>query len=72
MNAKLNGASYIVLFIIGMLKSIHCVGMCGGIMISQSISKKDESKTEATNKTVSNIVSGIEINKSEISNKVKF
>lgn len=48
MNAKLNGASYIVLFIIGMLTSIHCVGMCGGIMISQSISKKNESKFQAT------------------------
>lgn len=47
MNAKLNGASYIVLFIIGMLTSIHCVGMCGGIMLSQSISKKDESKLQA-------------------------
>jgi len=42
MNAKLNGASYIVLFIIGMLTSIHCAGMCGGIMLSQSISKKQE------------------------------
>ena len=47
MNAKLNGASYIVLFIIGMLTSIHCVGMCGGIMLSQSISNKDISKLQA-------------------------
>ena len=36
----------------------------------QSSSK--ESKSEATNKATTNIVSGIEINKSEISNKVKF
>lgn len=42
MNAKLNGASYIVLFIIGMLTSIHCVGMCGGIMLSQSVSKREK------------------------------
>lgn len=47
MNAKLNGASYIILFIIGMLTSIHCVGMCGGIMLSQSIVKKDTSKVQA-------------------------
>lgn len=47
MNAKLNGASYIVLFIIGILTSIHCVGMCGGIMLSQSISKKGMSKFQA-------------------------
>ncbi|MEG1254345.1 sulfite exporter TauE/SafE family protein [Clostridium sp.] len=29
--------SYIALFVIGVLTSIHCVGMCGGIMMSQSI-----------------------------------
>jgi plastocyanin domain-containing protein/sulfite exporter TauE/SafE/copper chaperone CopZ len=39
MNEKLNGASYTVLFIVGMLTSIHCVGMCGGIMLTQSVSK---------------------------------
>jgi plastocyanin domain-containing protein/sulfite exporter TauE/SafE/copper chaperone CopZ len=39
MNEKLNGASYTVLFIVGMLTSIHCVGMCGGIMLTQSLSK---------------------------------
>jgi sulfite exporter TauE/SafE/plastocyanin domain-containing protein/copper chaperone CopZ len=47
MNEKLNGASYFVLFIVGMLTSIHCVGMCGGIMLSQSISKENTSKFEA-------------------------
>lgn len=31
-----------------------------------------ENKSEATNKAITNIVAGIEINKSEISNKVKF
>ena len=39
MSAKLNNASYAVLFIVGMLTSIHCVGMCGGIMLTQSLSK---------------------------------
>src|SRR5471030_1838662 len=39
MSAKLNNASYMVLFIVGMLTSIHCVGMCGGIMLTQSLSK---------------------------------
>jgi sulfite exporter TauE/SafE/plastocyanin domain-containing protein/copper chaperone CopZ len=47
MNEKLNGASYFVLFVVGMLTSIHCVGMCGGIMLSQSISKDNTSKFEA-------------------------
>ncbi|MEG0306740.1 MAG: sulfite exporter TauE/SafE family protein [Clostridium sp.] len=31
--------SYFVLFGIGILTSIHCVGMCGGIMMSQSITQ---------------------------------
>lgn len=39
MSAKLNNASYMVLFVIGVLTSIHCVGMCGGIMLTQSLSK---------------------------------
>jgi sulfite exporter TauE/SafE/plastocyanin domain-containing protein/copper chaperone CopZ len=47
MNERLNGASYFVLFVVGMLTSIHCVGMCGGIMLSQSISKDNTSKFEA-------------------------
>lgn len=41
MSAQLNNASYFVLFIVGMLTSIHCVGMCGGIMLTQSISKNN-------------------------------
>ena len=39
---------------------------------NNSSSGNKESKSEATNKATTNIVSGIEINKSEISNKVKF
>lgn len=39
MSAKLNNASYMVLFVVGILTSIHCVGMCGGIMLTQSLSK---------------------------------
>lgn len=29
--------SFVALFVIGLLTSLHCVGMCGGIMMSQSI-----------------------------------
>ena len=47
MEAKLNNASYAVLFIVGILTSIHCVGMCGGIMLSQSLSKESTNKFEA-------------------------
>lgn len=47
MNSKLQNASYAVLFAAGVLTSIHCVGMCGGIMLSQSISNNSSNKFEA-------------------------
>lgn len=47
MEEKLSNASYAVLFVVGVLTSIHCVGMCGGIMLSQSLSKESKSKFEA-------------------------
>lgn len=46
MSDKLTNASYFVLFLVGMLTSIHCIGMCGGIMLSQSISKDDGIKNK--------------------------
>ena len=47
MNSKLSGATYFVLFIVGVLTSIHCVGMCGGIMLSQSINKDSKNKFDS-------------------------
>ncbi|WP_097025705.1 sulfite exporter TauE/SafE family protein [Clostridium peptidivorans] len=47
MESKLTNASYAVLFAVGVLTSIHCVGMCGGIMLSQSLSKESKNKFEA-------------------------
>lgn len=47
MEDKLSNASYAVLFIVGVLTSIHCVGMCGGIMLSQTLSKESTNKFEA-------------------------
>ncbi|MCB2294020.1 sulfite exporter TauE/SafE family protein [Clostridium algoriphilum] len=47
MTSRLNGATYFVLFIVGVLTSIHCVGMCGGIMLSQSISKDNKNKFDS-------------------------
>lgn len=46
MESKLSTASYAFLFIVGIFTSIHCVGMCGGIMISQSLSFAKESKSK--------------------------
>ena len=47
MESTLSSASYFVLFVVGLLTSIHCVGMCGGIMLSQSIAQESKSKLEA-------------------------
>ena len=41
LNSKVNFA---MLFVIGMLSSLHCVGMCGGIMMSQSITISKSTK----------------------------
>ena len=38
--------SYGILFMIGVFSSLHCVGMCGGIMLSQSITIENNSKFE--------------------------
>jgi len=47
MEEKLNAGSYAVIFMVGVLTSIHCVGMCGGIMLSQSLGKESQSKFDA-------------------------
>ena len=39
------GMGYGMLFIIGLITSVHCVAMCGGIGLSQSILKKGDEKT---------------------------
>ena len=36
--------SYGILFMIGVFSSLHCVRMCGGIMLSQSITIENNSK----------------------------
>jgi len=48
MSSKLKGeVTYFVLFMIGLFTSLHCVGMCGGIMLSQSISNEVNGKFES-------------------------
>jgi sulfite exporter TauE/SafE/copper chaperone CopZ len=37
------GMSYGMLFIIGLLTSVHCLAMCGGICLTQCIGRQDES-----------------------------
>lgn len=33
--------SFVVLFTIGLISSLHCTGMCGGLMLSQSLSTQE-------------------------------
>jgi sulfite exporter TauE/SafE/plastocyanin domain-containing protein/copper chaperone CopZ len=47
MESKLANASFLVLFVVGVFTSLHCVGMCGGIMLSQSIGTESKSKFQA-------------------------
>lgn len=48
MSSKLKGeVTYFVLFVIGLFTSLHCVGMCGGIMLSQSISNEVKGKFQS-------------------------
>ncbi|MBC2580408.1 sulfite exporter TauE/SafE family protein [Clostridium sp. DJ247] len=42
-----NNTSYALLFAFGVLTSFHCIGMCGGIAISQCV-KKNELESENT------------------------
>ena len=48
MSSKLKGeVTYFVLFIIGIFTSFHCIGMCGGIMLSQSLSNSTNHKAQS-------------------------
>lgn len=38
-----SGMSYTLIFLIGLATSFHCIGMCGGIMLSQSFSNNKQS-----------------------------
>ena len=40
------GMNYGMLFVIGLVTSVHCVAMCGGINLSQTLKKKKEEKEE--------------------------
>ena len=44
MDDQLQNASYAVLFTVGLITSLHCVGMCGGIMLSQTIGNESRSR----------------------------
>lgn len=45
------GASYGLLFIFGILTSFHCLAMCGGIAISQSVGRKQNKDKDSQTKT---------------------
>lgn len=42
MDARLkDNVSYIMLFVIGLFTSLHCIGMCGGLLLSQSVTSEE-------------------------------
>lgn len=48
LESRLSGrVTFLVLFTIGLISSLHCTGMCGGLMLSQSISGESEGKLSA-------------------------
>ena len=48
MNSQLPGqVTYLLLFAVGILTSLHCIGMCGGIMLSQSVTVSGGGKFSA-------------------------
>ena len=51
------GMGYSILFVIGLLTSVHCIAMCGGINLSQCISNKPE--VPVKEKRTSNLRPGI-------------
>ena len=40
-----SGMGYGMLFVVGLLTSVHCIAMCGGINLSQSISYDNSKNT---------------------------
>lgn len=63
LNNMIRGGSYLILFLGGILSSFHCIGMCGGLMLSQTLDKNNllnskKSNIEATFKyNVARIIS---------------
>lgn len=39
---------YGLIFVVGLLTSLHCIAMCGGIVLSQGISRREEEPGEAS------------------------
>jgi sulfite exporter TauE/SafE len=37
-----SNTSFWLLFVVGLLTSIHCMGMCGGLMLTQTLKRNDE------------------------------
>lgn len=45
-------ASLWLLFVVGLLTSIHCMGMCGGIMLTQTVKKTENVTADSKPKIV--------------------
>jgi hypothetical protein len=47
-----SNTSFWLLFVVGLLTSIHCMGMCGGIMLTQTLKKKEDEAASSKPKAV--------------------
>jgi len=50
---------YAMLFVVGFLTSIHCVAMCGGIALSQSVRRRDETPMSGIQSRLKRLTPGL-------------
>lgn len=54
-----SGMGYGMLFVVGVLTSVHCIAMCGGINLSQCLPKQTEEKDEKDEKSKFNLLPAV-------------
>ena len=50
---------YGLIFVVGLLTSLHCIAMCGGIVLSQGIKKGDDEPQQPSGSRVSQFTAGL-------------
>ncbi len=50
---------YGLIFVVGLLTSLHCIAMCGGIVLSQGIKKEDDEPQQASGSRLTRFTAGL-------------
>ena len=50
---------YGLIFVVGLLTSLHCIAMCGGIVLSQGIKRNDDEPRQASEPRLARFTSGL-------------